>query len=653
MILEKEGGLAQTEFLERDRKGYCLSCLDAVRSLQETGRFGEAQNELEDALRDSENWREMAMACLLLGELFNKWGAASPTYTIAIMEKGAIYANRAVQLWEIARKERLFDDNPEDMGHLLISLYWKALNLASVAGLGGCERWSVKGALQQASEASEQMVQTADRTLAAFDVQARKDFVDGIIIFCRAKALENNQINIADFPDSKHHNTDEEVKFLRYQCLQLFIDAQQVFAGGEQTMCDQNIKATTMIAVTYKLLGETEKAIDWSEKEVEGRLRLHGEWNPRTQLAKRNLALLKGLTNEDEKEIESCKLFSFKTAQMIKPEEITWSLDPFMLSSSWRMNCLLRIFLLTGVVNEFQIEEDKLLNFLQKVRRSYHDENPFHNWYHAWSVTHCAFMLMRETAIGKILGMKEKLSVLIACLTHDLSHPGVNSDFLIKSASPIALQFPFSNVLEQMHWNEASSLFEEGRDTNFLSHLEESERDEILEMVHGGIMATDMQIHKQIVSSLSSRRDKLSEVNVDPSLSQDRAMTVYDATSPADRLELFKAVVHCADLSGQAMDAPVAYSFGKAVLEEFHQQAKRERMENLQESAFMKDLHEPLAQAKTQLGFLHYVVGPLWKCMADLFPQVTSQYERIEERSREIDFEHLECWQGRHDGLRD
>eukprot|EP00960_Hanusia_phi_P045228 757099-Hanusia_phi.AAC.4 len=279
MILEKEGGLAQTEFLERDRKGYCLSCLDAVRSLQETGRFGEAQNELEDALRDSENWREMAMACLLLGELFNKWGAASPTYTIAIMEKGAIYANRAVQLWEIARKERLFDDNPEDMGHLLISLYWKALNLASVAGLGGCERWSVKGALQQASEASEQMVQTADRTLAAFDVQARKDFVsefassssadgplppqvDGIIIFCRAKALENNQINIADFPDSMHHNTYEEVKFLRYQCLQLFIDAQQVFAGGEQTMCDQNIKATTMIAVTYKLLGETEKVKD-------------------------------------------------------------------------------------------------------------------------------------------------------------------------------------------------------------------------------------------------------------------------------------------------------------------------------------------------------------------------------------------------------
>ncbi|EKX50309.1 hypothetical protein GUITHDRAFT_151277 [Guillardia theta CCMP2712] len=317
------------------------------------------------------------------------------------------------------------------------------------------------------------------------------------------------------------------------------------------------------------------------------------------------------------------------------------------------MNCLLKIFLLTGVVKEFQIEEDKLIKFLQKVRKSYHDENPFHNWYHAWSVTHCAFMLMKETAIGKILGMKEKLAVLIACLTHDLSHPGVNSDFLIKSASPIALQFPFSNVLEQMHWDEARSLFEEGRETNFLSHVQEELRAEILEMVHQGILATDMQIHKQIVNSLSNRRDSLADFEEDDmTLLSDKAMTVYDATSPADRLELFKAVVHCADLSGQVMEAPVAYSFGRAVLEEFHQQAQREKMENLQESAFMKNLHEPLAQAKTQLGFLHYVVGPLWKCMADLFPQVTSQYDRIQERSREIDFENLESWQGRHEGLK-
>eukprot|EP00960_Hanusia_phi_P045227 757099-Hanusia_phi.AAC.3 len=168
---------------------------------------------------------------------------------------------------------------------------------------------------------------------------------------------------------------------------------------------------------------------------------------PGLQLAKRNLALLKGLTNEDEKEIESCKLFSFKTAQMIKPEEITWSLG-----------C--RESLVTTDMSVMGIEEDKLLNFLQKVRRSC-----VINYMNRFIVLNCqneqiprreSFSQLVRTSNSlipcssnafRILGMKEKLSVLIACLTHDLSHPGVNSDFLIKSASPIALQFPFSNVI--------------------------------------------------------------------------------------------------------------------------------------------------------------------------------------------------------------
>lgn len=38
---------------------------------------------------------------------------------------------------------------------------------------------------------------------------------------------------------------------------------------------------------------------------------------------------------------------------------------------------------------------------------------------------------------------------MISCLVHDIDHPGVNSDYLIKSGSSLALQFPYKNVLEQ------------------------------------------------------------------------------------------------------------------------------------------------------------------------------------------------------------
>ena len=89
-MLESEGGLMQPEFFNGQTGNdlVSLSCLTAVKNLQETGRFGEAQNELENVVQKSKASREHGMACLLLAELFNKWGAASGSYTIDIMERG-------------------------------------------------------------------------------------------------------------------------------------------------------------------------------------------------------------------------------------------------------------------------------------------------------------------------------------------------------------------------------------------------------------------------------------------------------------------------------------------------------------------------------------------------------------------------------------
>ncbi len=90
----------------------------------------------------------------------------------------------------------------------------------------------------------------------------------------------------------------------------------------------------------------------------------------------------------------------------------------------------------------------------------------------------------------------------------------------------------------------------------------------------------------------------------------------YDCSKRADCVELVQAILHAADLSAQSMPPSVAYKFGQGVIEEFHNQFLRERREKLPESGFMKDLHKPLAQAKAQLGFLQYVVAPLWQAFS-------------------------------------
>ena len=88
--LESEGGLQQTEFFNRSQFNEDVSfmCLATIKKMEVNGAFDEAQSELERIVQKSIAPLQRGMACLLLAELFNKWGAASATYTIGIMERG-------------------------------------------------------------------------------------------------------------------------------------------------------------------------------------------------------------------------------------------------------------------------------------------------------------------------------------------------------------------------------------------------------------------------------------------------------------------------------------------------------------------------------------------------------------------------------------
>ena len=60
-----------------------------------------------------------------------------------------------------------------------------------------------------------------------------------------------------------------------------------------------------------------------------------------------------------------------------------------------------------------------------------------------FSLVACQFLMVCPSAPHQVL------AIMISCLVHDIDHPGVNSDYLIKSGSSLALQFPYKNVLEQ------------------------------------------------------------------------------------------------------------------------------------------------------------------------------------------------------------
>ena len=94
----------------------------------------------------------------------------------------------------------------------------------------------------------------------------------------------------------------------------------------------------------------------------------------------------------------------------------------------------------------------------------------------------------------------------------------------------------------------------------------------------------------------------------------------YDASSEADRNELVAALVHTADLSGQAYAPHVAANWCARILAEFREEAAAARRLGLPVPPFMASLDAPLAGARVQLSFVTNVLLPLWQRVAELLP---------------------------------
>ena len=294
--LENEGGLKQSEFFEHSpyRDEVALSCLATIRNLTETGAFGEAEDELEKVVRRSPPERR-GTACLLLAELFNKWGAASKSYPINIMERGAKYASDAVGFFSSENSSASASNVPLTAEEKLLykSLYWKALNFATVGALGGCQQYPLTVAFREADKAQCHLKTTgASKIFTAVELlrmKATQLFVEATILFCRAKALHSAHLTPADVNGKTHIE-------MWQRCLEMYFEAYQLLSTQEDLWFDSMdplgndaTKAVAMLAVCNILLERRHAAIEWATQEVALRIRLFGVWNPRTKRAQQVL----------------------------------------------------------------------------------------------------------------------------------------------------------------------------------------------------------------------------------------------------------------------------------------------------------------------------------------------------------------------------
>lgn len=120
------------------------------------------------------------------------------------------------------------------------------------------------------------------------------------------------------------------------------------------------------------------------------------------------------------------------------------------------------------------------------------------------------------------------------------------------------------------------------------------------------VLATDMSKHMSLLADLKTM--------VETKKVAGSGVLLLD--NYTDRIQVLQNMVHCADLSGPTKPLPLYRRWCDRIMEEFFQQGDKEREASLDISPMCDRFNATIE--KSQVGFIDYIVHPLWETWADL-----------------------------------
>ncbi|KAJ3365043.1 hypothetical protein HDU91_002343 [Kappamyces sp. JEL0680] len=272
-------------------------------------------------------------------------------------------------------------------------------------------------------------------------------------------------------------------------------------------------------------------------------------------------------------------------------------------SDSELVSLIMHIYVDLALPSHFSIEMQTLYNFVTTVKNHY-NENPFHCFKHAFCVFQMAYALLQATQLVKTLSMLELLVLMTSCLGHDLDHPGRNNAYQINAKTELAVIYNNNAPLENHH--SAMLLAILSLDScNLLKGLDAAQLAAAKRGIVRVILATDMAKHGEHLTIFS------------------KAVSNFSITDPEHRAQLLCILIKCADIStevscGRGDNA--ADIWVNRLLEEFFCQSDREKQEGLPFLPFMD--RDKVTKPSAQVGFLSFVVIPLYEALGKLYPDI-------------------------------
>ena len=278
-----------------------------------------------------------------------------------------------------------------------------------------------------------------------------------------------------------------------------------------------------------------------------------------------------------------------------------WNLNAFKIEN--KFGYIVTMLTDFNAIDQFHINTGVLFAFMKKIQIECDKrQNPFHNFTHCFSVMHSAYMLISSTIALNFFSGINIFAILIAAVCHDVDHTGRTNMFEINSKSALAIFYNDKSVLEQHHAAVAFSILNEP-ESNFLNRVPRETMREIRKIMITAIMGTDMSKHYSILTNINSRtKDTSNDIG----------------SLPKDTEKLAQFILHAADLAHPTKDYGVYEMWSMLVCQEFSDQSQEEYDKNLPMTEFMKDLQNPKVYYANEIGFLNFVVRPLWDCAHNL-----------------------------------
>eukprot|EP00041_Stephanoeca_diplocostata_P021495 m.501497 g.501497 ORF g.501497 m.501497 type:complete len:900 (+) comp21839_c0_seq5:222-2921(+) len=313
----------------------------------------------------------------------------------------------------------------------------------------------------------------------------------------------------------------------------------------------------------------------------------------------------------------------------------SWGLDHFSLetfASGRPLTALgMKIFEKTGLLTEFKISPLVLCQFFIRIEENYarYPDVPYHNNLHGTDVMHATYVLLMDPKMASSVRKIELLAALLAAAVHDVGHPGFTNHFLCETQHDFAILYNDKSVLENYHASVAFKVMSDEK-CNVLASLSKDDRAAVRKMMISMILSTDMAQHFKHLAAFRSVVEHVVEGRTVPPATGETTSSGGDEgfTDTKTRV-LLCAVVHLADLSLSTKPWKLCRQWCGRVMEEFFRQGDKEKELGLP----VGGLHDRDTTniPKSQMGFIDFIVLPLWETWDTLVGGESIPFEFLHE----------------------